>query len=62
MDDSLQPDNEHKLRQLTDHPDMDMHLRIEEHRIEGFLWSGGRRYRLVGVRDEEEQESSDIDR
>ena len=53
MDESLETDSERKLRRLTEQPDLDLHLRIQEHRIEGFVWSEGRRYRLIGVRDEE---------
>lgn len=53
MDEHLANDHEEKLHELTEHPDLDVHLRIEAHRIEGFVWSDGRRYRLVGVRDEE---------
>jgi len=55
MDHSLESDNQEKLRQLSDHPDLDLHLRIQDHRIEGFIWSDGRRYRLLGVRDEEDE-------
>jgi hypothetical protein len=53
MDETLGKDTERKLHELTENPDMDLHLRVQEHRIEGFVWVGGRRYRLVGVRDEE---------
>jgi hypothetical protein len=53
MDPSLGPDSQHKLEQLSDHPDFDVHLRVQEHRVEGYLWSHGRRYRIVGIRDEE---------
>ncbi|MEU0381478.1 hypothetical protein [Streptomyces cyaneofuscatus] len=38
---------------MTDQPDMDLHLRLEEHRIEGYIWVQGRRYRIMGIRDEE---------
>jgi hypothetical protein len=55
MDHSLGSDNEEKIRALADHPDIDLHLRIQDHRVEGFVWSEGRRYRLLGVRDEEDQ-------
>ncbi|MEV7046537.1 hypothetical protein [Amycolatopsis sp. NPDC051061] len=54
MDPRLREDTERKLDQLTDHPDMDLHLRIQEHRLEGYAWCNGRRYRIMGVRDEEE--------
>jgi hypothetical protein len=36
------------------HPDLDLHLRIQEHRLEGYGWCDGRRLRILGVRDEEE--------
>ncbi|MEU4674514.1 hypothetical protein AB0F91_42795 [Amycolatopsis sp. NPDC023774] len=54
MDPRLREDTERKLDQLTDHPDMDLHLRIQEHRLEGYAWCNGRRYRIMGVRDEED--------
>jgi len=41
MDPSLLPDNQHKLEQLTDHPDIDMHLLVQGHRIEDHLCSHG---------------------
>jgi hypothetical protein len=53
MDESLWPDSERKLQALTDTPDLDLHVRVEEHRLEGYAWWQGRRYRLMGVRDEE---------
>ncbi|MEW1687381.1 hypothetical protein ACIQOF_27520 [Streptomyces sp. NPDC091265] len=59
MDDELEHDTERKLRTLTDHPDMDLHLRLEEHRIEGYIWLQGRRYRVMGVRDEEPRDDED---
>jgi hypothetical protein len=56
MDHHLHSDTERKLRQLADQPDLDVHLRIQEHRIEGYAWCNGKRYRLLGVRDEERDE------
>jgi hypothetical protein len=53
MDINLKRDAALKLEQLTEHPDIDLHLRIQDHRIEGIAWCQGRRYRLLGVRDEE---------
>ncbi|MEV6905207.1 hypothetical protein [Amycolatopsis sp. NPDC051372] len=43
MDPRLREDTERKLDQLTDHPDMDLHLRIQEHRLDGYAWCNGRR-------------------
>jgi hypothetical protein len=54
MDQSLREDSERKLRALTDTPDLDLHMRVQEHRLEGYIWCNGRRYRLMGIRDEEE--------
>jgi hypothetical protein len=54
MDESLRQDTERKLRALTETPDLDLHVRVQEHRLEGYAWWNGRRYRLMGVRDEEE--------
>ena len=54
MDESLRPDTERKLDVLTEMPDLDLHVRVQEHRLEGYVWWNGRRYRLMGVRDEEE--------
>jgi hypothetical protein len=54
MDESLRQDAERKLRVLTETPDLDLHVRVQEHRLEGYVWWNGRRYRLMGVRDEEE--------
>jgi hypothetical protein len=54
MDDSLHQDTDRKLRVLTETPDLDLHVRVQEHRLEGYVWWNGRRYRLMGVRDEEE--------
>jgi hypothetical protein len=54
MDESLRRDAERKLRVLTETPDLDLHVRVQEHRLEGYVWWNGRRYRLMGVRDEEE--------
>ncbi|MEW1614147.1 MULTISPECIES: hypothetical protein [unclassified Streptomyces] len=53
MDEELEQDTRRKLHKLTDQPDMDLHLRLEEHRIEGYIWVQGRRYRIMGIRDEE---------
>jgi hypothetical protein len=58
MDPRLRADTERKLDRITDHPDMDLHLRIQEHRLEGYAWCDGRRYRIIGVRDEEEDGQS----
>jgi hypothetical protein len=30
-----------------------MQIRIQEHHLEGYLWSNRRRYRIIGIRDEE---------
>jgi hypothetical protein len=54
MDESLRQDSERKLRALTETPDLDLHVRVQEHRLEGYAWLNGRRYRLMGIRDEEE--------
>jgi hypothetical protein len=54
MDESLHQDTDRKLRVLTETPDLDLHVRVQEHRLEGYVWWNGRRYRLMGVRDEEE--------
>ena len=54
MDENLEQDTTKKLKDLTEHPDIDLHLRIQDHRLEGFAWCQGRRYRIIGVRDEEE--------
>jgi hypothetical protein len=53
MDNSLEPDYRFQLEQLTDHPTMDFHLRVSEHKAEALLWLKGARYRMIGVRDEE---------
>ncbi|MFF2721291.1 hypothetical protein [Streptomyces sp. NPDC058011] len=53
MDEKLERDSHSKLQKLTEQPDMDLHLRLEEHRIEGYIWLQGRRYRIMGIRDEE---------
>jgi hypothetical protein len=53
MDENLEQDTARKLEELTENPDIDLHLRIQDHRLEGFAWCQGRRYRLIGVRDEE---------
>jgi hypothetical protein len=53
MDESLRQDAERKLRVLTETPDLDLHVRVQEHRLEGYAWWNGRRYRFIGVRDEE---------
>jgi hypothetical protein len=53
MDPQLYADTQRKLAEITDQPDIDMHLRIQEHRLEGYFWSNGRRYRIIGIRDEE---------
>jgi len=54
MDRRLEADTHRKLERLTEHPDLDLHLRIQEHRLEGYAWCEGRRFRILGVRDEEE--------
>lgn len=51
MDEKLERDSHSKLQKLTEQPDMDLHLRLEEHRIEGYIWLQGRRYRIMGIRD-----------
>jgi hypothetical protein len=53
MDNSLEPDYRFQFEQLTDHPTMDFHLRVSEHKTEALLWLNGARYRMIGVRDEE---------
>jgi hypothetical protein len=53
MDEKLRSDVDKKTEDLTEHPDIDLHLRIQEHRIEGYAWCNGLRYHLLGVRDEE---------
>jgi hypothetical protein len=42
MDLRLREDTERKLDRITDYPDMDLHLRIREHRLEGYAWCDGR--------------------
>lgn len=54
MDESLRSDTGRKLHVLTDTPDLDLPVRVQEHRLEGYVWWNGRRYRLMGVRDAEE--------
>ena len=54
MDERLEADTNRKLERLTEYPDLDLHLRIQEHRLEGYAWCDGRRFRILGVRDEEE--------
>jgi hypothetical protein len=61
MDEHVERDTAQKLEQLTEHPDIDLHLRIQEHRIEGLAWCQGRRYRLIGVRDEEPDAAEKFD-
>ena len=56
MDINLKRDAARKLEQLTESPDIDLHLRVEDHHIEGIAWCQGRRYRLLGVRDDEPAE------
>jgi hypothetical protein len=58
MDRRLESDTARKLEELTERPDMDLHLRIQEHRIEGYVWTNGHRFRVVGVRDEEAPDGS----
>jgi hypothetical protein len=58
MDMNLKRDAARELEQLTEHPDIDLHLRIQDHRIEGIAWCQGRRYRLLGVRDDVAAEDS----
>jgi hypothetical protein len=54
VDERLEADTGRKLERLTEYPDLDLHLRFQEHRLEGYAWSEGRRLRILGVRDEEE--------
>jgi hypothetical protein len=58
MDPKLQQDTNLKLHELTERPDLDLHVRIQEHRLEGYAWIDGKRYRLMGIRDEETHEHS----
>jgi hypothetical protein len=58
MDRNLERDSAKKLDELTEHPDIDLHLRIQDQRIEGFAWCEGRRYRLIGIRDEEQADET----
>jgi hypothetical protein len=58
VDRNLEPDNAKKLKELTERPDIDLHVRTQEHHIEGFVWCQGRRYRLLGIRDEEETDDA----
>jgi hypothetical protein len=37
MDESLRQDAEHKLHVLTEIPDLDLHVRVQEHRLEGYV-------------------------
>jgi hypothetical protein len=53
MDETLARDAQFQLSELTEHPTMDLHVRVSEHKVEALLWLDGRRYRLLGVRDEE---------
>jgi hypothetical protein len=53
MDHNLETDAKFQLQQLTEQPTMDFHLRVTEHKAEALLWLDGRRYRLLGARDEE---------
>lgn len=52
MDESLRRDTVRKLDVLTETPDLDLHVRVQEHRLEGYVWWNGRRYRVMGVRDD----------
>jgi hypothetical protein len=61
VDHHLEADTRRKLEDLTERPTMDLHLRIEEHRLEGYVWSEGRRFRILGVRDEEDRDSAGRD-
>jgi hypothetical protein len=54
MDESLRPGTERKLGVLTQTSDLDLHMRVEERRLEGYVWWNGRRCRLMALRDEEE--------
>ena len=56
MDLTIEPGHQAELRRLSDHPDLDLHLRIRSDRVEGFVWSDGRRYAVLGVRDEEDDD------
>jgi hypothetical protein len=58
MDDTLQGDHQFQLDALTHDPTMDLHVRVTEHKAEALLWLNGRRYRLLGVRDEEPSAAS----
>jgi hypothetical protein len=58
MDDKLQDDHQFQLDELTHRPTMDVHVRVTEHKAEALLWLNGRRYRLLGVRDEEPDAAS----
>jgi hypothetical protein len=54
MDPSLGPYIHCKLEQLPGHPGIDMHLRVQERRIEGsYDTAAGGRDRIVGPRYEE---------
>lgn len=53
MDETLGRDAQFQLSELTERPTMDLHLRVTEQKVEALLWLDGRRYRLLGVRDEE---------
>ena len=37
MDAKLYTDTSRKLDRITEHPDLDLHLRIQEHRLEGYV-------------------------
>jgi hypothetical protein len=53
MDPSIERDHSFQLERLLDNPTIDFHLRATEQKVEALLWLDGRRYRLLGVRDEE---------
>jgi hypothetical protein len=53
MDHRLARDYKFQFEQLTEHPTMDFHLRVTETKAEALVWIDGRRYRMLGVRDEE---------
>jgi hypothetical protein len=61
MDETYARDHRFQFEQLTDHPTMDLHLRLTETKAEAVLWLAGRRYRMLGVRDEEPDACDSVD-
>jgi hypothetical protein len=53
MDSSLDRDHRYQLQELVHEPTLDLHIRVSENKVEALLWADGKRYRLLGVRDEE---------